>query len=136
MIYKVLYTLSDIVGGLVEKPRKRILWVGNARKDLAELPDAIKENVGHQLWLLQNGQMPVDFKPMSTVGNGVYEIRVPDSDGRNVGRCFYVARVEEGIAVLHSFVKTSQQTSKGDIEKGKARFKALNEYLKKNGGNA
>lgn len=111
--------------------RKQIIWVGKARLDLAELPDAIKEHIGYQLRFVEAGEMPADFKPMPTVGDGVYEIRVPDEDGRNVGRCFFIAKIEGCVAVLHSFVKTSEKTSKPDLDKGRNRYKVLNEQLKK-----
>ncbi|RYZ51665.1 MAG: type II toxin-antitoxin system RelE/ParE family toxin [Proteobacteria bacterium] len=112
--------------------RKQIIWVGKARQDLSDLPDAVKEHIGYQLRFVEAGEMPDDFKPMPTVGSGVFEIRVPDVEGRNVGRCFFVTKIEGCIAVLHSFVKTSAKTSKPDIEKGQSRYRTLQEQIRKN----
>jgi len=121
--------MSDYAKGPSDR-RKQIIWVGNARKDLRCLPDAVKENIGHQLWLLEAGEQPTDFKSMPSVGSGVYEIRVPDADGRNVGRCFYVTKFEGRLSVLHSFVKTSQKTSSKDIKKGRDRYRVLMNIIK------
>ena len=56
---------------------------------------------------------------MTSVGRGVYEIRV------RIGqefRVFYVARYEEAVYVLHAFEKKAQKTRKADIEVGKRRL--------------
>lgn len=49
-------------------------FVGTAREDLKELPDDAKEMAGHQLFKVQQGKEPDDWKPMPTVGAGVNEI--------------------------------------------------------------
>jgi phage-related protein len=69
--------------------------------------------------------MPKDFKPMKTVGPGVYEIRAEDDLGNNVGRCFYVAKFGDTIWVLHSFVKKARKTPKSDMEIGIKRYREL-----------
>ena len=109
---------------------KELLWIGNALKELRDLPEDIKREVGFDLRLLQKGGEPRDFKPMSTVGKGVLEIRVRDGEGRNVGRCFYVVNRGDKVIVLHSFVKKSQKTPKAEIEKGQVRYKSMEQVLK------
>ncbi len=79
--------------------------------------------MGYQLFKLQNNEDPDDFKPIESVGKGVYEIRVPDEQGNNVGRCFYAAKFKGCIYILHTFIKKSQKTPKKNIELGKARYK-------------
>jgi phage-related protein len=59
---------------------------------------------------------------MPDVGTGVMEIRL---HGDNEFRGFYVARFEEAVYVLHSFVKKTRATRKTDIDLGKARYAAL-----------
>ena len=59
---------------------------------------------------------------MSTVGSGVIEIRI---HAENEYRVLYLARSEDGIHVLHAFVKKSQQTKKSDIELARKRFREL-----------
>lgn len=57
---------------------------------------------------------------MPGVGAGVYEIRVR---AEGAFRVFYVAKFAEGIYVLHAFQKKSQQTSRLDMEVGRARYR-------------
>lgn len=109
-----------------------LYWVGAAKKELQKCPKTIKKRIGFQLLRLQNGEQPDDFKPMTSVGKGVYEIRVSDERGNNTGRCFYVAKIEGSIYVLHAFVKNkSQKTPKQNLEMGKERFKELQAHLRK-----
>lgn len=60
---------------------------------------------------------------MSTVGTGVREIRIHDSDG--AFRVIYLATRPEGIYVLHCFQKKSEQTSWRDIALATRRFKMI-----------
>lgn len=108
---------------------KDLIFVGNARKELIEMPESVRREIGFQLHLLQAGLMPEDFKPMPSVGPGVMEIRARDEAGRNVGRCFYVVVSAQGVAVLSAFIKTSEKTAPKDIQKGRARLKILQEVL-------
>ena len=72
--------------------------------------------------LVQRGGIPMDFKPMPDVGAGTMEIRL---HGENEFRVFYVARFEETVYVLHSFVKKTRSTRKADIDLGKAGYSAM-----------
>ena len=74
---------------------------------------AAKRRAGYELYLVQSGLGPSDWKPMSSVGAGVREIRV--RSGRE-HRVLYVAKFEEGIYVLHAFEKKSQKKSNADLE--------------------
>ena len=85
-------------------------------------PAGIRSDAGYQLDLVQRGEMPTDFRPMPDVGSGVMEIRV---HGEGEFRVFYVARFQEAVYVLHSFVKKTRPTRKGDTELGKRRYAAL-----------
>ena len=71
---------------------------------------------------IQQGDFPSDFKPMSTVGKGVEEIRIRTDDAY---RIFYVARFKEAVYVLHAFQKKTQRTSRSDIERGQQRYKQM-----------
>src|SRR5215218_1937542 len=72
---------------------KDLFWVGSARDDLREFPEDARKIAGHQLHLVQLGLQPDDWKPMPSVGAGVYEIRVRTEVERRV---FYIARHAEG----------------------------------------
>ncbi len=72
---------------------------------------------------VQRGERPDDFKPMTTIGKGVEEIRVWDDSGTY--RVIYTARQADMIYVLHAFEKKTQATSKRDIAVAKARYAEL-----------
>jgi len=57
---------------------------------------------------------------MSAVGPGVFELRIHTSVQHRV---FYVAKVAEGIYVLHDFLKKKQRTSRSNIEIGRNRYR-------------
>ena len=102
---------------------KPVHFVGSSREDLRDLPDDARETVGHQLFKVQQGKEPDDWKPMPVVGSGVSEIRVRDESGGY--RVLYVAKFEEGVYVLHVFEKRSQKTLKSDVRLAKGRYADL-----------
>lgn len=63
-------------------------------------------DAGYQIDKVQHGEQPDDFKPMSSIGNGVEEIRVRDDTG--VYRIIYTARLRVKVVVLHVFAKKSK----------------------------
>ena len=104
---------------------KPIYWLGSSKQDIADFPTEARRQAGFQLRAVQKGQLPSDFKSMSTVGQGVEEIRIRTE---NAYRVFYVARFSEAIYVLHAFQKKTQKTAKKDIKIGQQRYKQLTEY--------
>jgi phage-related protein len=75
------------------------------------------------LYQTQEGHDPEDWKPMSTIGPGVREIRVREKNG--AFRVIYVATFAEAVYVLHCFQKKTQKTSGADLELAKRRYKDL-----------
>ena len=75
--------------------------------------------------MVQVGREPADFKPLSTVGAGAYEIRIRDDAG--AFRVVYVAKFDEAVYVLHAFQKTSRKTSQADIDLATKRYKLIGE---------
>jgi phage-related protein len=69
------------------------------------------------------GLMPNNYKPMSTVGSGTYEIGVQDADG--IARLIYVAKFDDTICVLHVFTKKSPTTPTADIDIAKKRYREV-----------
>ena len=55
---------------------KTLRFIGSSLDDLRDFPAEARRQVGFELDAVQRGMMPTDFKPMPTVGVGVYEIRV------------------------------------------------------------
>lgn len=78
--------------------------------------------VGHELFLVQQGLTPSDWKPMTTVGPGVVELRIHTGEEFRV---IYLARFDEGVYVLHAFEKRSRQTRAVDIELARRRLRDL-----------
>ncbi len=58
---------------------------------------------------------------MKTIGPGVQELRIWDSDG--TFRVIYTARLADAVYVLHAFEKT--QTTSNDLDLAKARYDEL-----------
>ena len=107
---------------------KNLLWVGSALQDLRAFPDDARRMAGHELHLVQEELEPDDWKPMTSVGPGVYELRIHTNLEHRV---FYVAKFEEGIYVLHAFEKRTRQTAQRDIELARERYRdALRDRLK------
>ena len=100
---------------------KRIRWLGTTREDIREQRPAIRYEFGQQLLRVQMGLMPNNYKPISALGPGAYEIRVQDAHG--IARLMYVAKFHDTICVLHLFTKKSQSTPKTDIELAKNRYR-------------
>ena len=110
---------------------KPVYFVGTSREDLRELSETVQETAGFQLFKVQQGKEPDDWKPMTTVGPGVQELRVRDESGAY--RVFYVAKFEEAVYVLHVFEKRSQKTARADLELGKNRYADLLKWRREEG---
>ena len=99
---------------------KPITFLGDSLKRLREFPESARADAGHQLRSVQNGEQPADFKPLPSIGKGVEELRVWDASG--TFRVIYTARLAQAVYVLHAFQKTTQATSKQDIDIARTRF--------------
>ena len=102
---------------------KAVRFVGSAREDLAAFPEPARRIAGYELFMIQVGREPSDFKPMSDVGAGAYELRVRDRAG--AFRVIYLARLDDAVYVLHAFQKKTPKTSRLDIEVAKRRYRLL-----------
>ena len=103
-------------------PLKPLDWLGSTLDDLRAFPDDARQRTGFELYRLQLGLDPADWKPMASVGPGVREIRV--QTGRQF-RVLYVAKFAEAIYVLHAFEKKSQQTPKRELDLARQRLSEL-----------
>jgi phage-related protein len=108
---------------------------GDSREVISSFPDEAKHNLGFDLRLLQQGQQPTDYRAMSSIGPGVFELR--DQDERAWYRVIYLSRVRDVIHVLHCFEKRSRQTPLREINVARQRLKAVRARMieeKKHGG--
>jgi phage-related protein len=101
---------------------KALAWLGSARSDVRRFPAAARRLAGFQLRRVQQGLDPNDWKPMSSVGAGVREIRLHVEGAHRV---FYVATFAEAVYVLHAFEKKTRKTTARDLEIGRERFRSL-----------
>jgi len=101
---------------------KALIWLGSSLDDIRGFSDDARARAGYELYRVQEGLEPDDWKPMPIVGSGVAEIRI--RMGREY-RVMYVAKFAEAVYVLHAFEKKSQKTSQRDIDVGAARWRRL-----------
>ncbi len=102
---------------------KQIEFLGYSLDRLREFPADAKQDAGHQLGRVQEGVDPLNWKPMTSIGSGVREIRIKESSG--AFRVVYAANIGDRIYVLHAFRKKSQKTAKKDLDLAKQRFSDL-----------
>ena len=102
---------------------KSLYFIGTSQDDLRDFPEDVRAAAGFELFRVQNGLDPTDWKPMAIVGAGTREIRVRGESGAY--RVFYVVESEAAVYVLHAFHKKTQETAKADIDKGKTRYKLI-----------
>ena len=103
---------------------KPLRFVGSSLTDLRNFPAEARREAGFELYAIQRGFEPSDWKPMKAIGSGVREIRI-----RVLGewRVLYVAKFADAVYVLHAFQKKTQKTSRKDIEIAQRRYKQLGE---------
>jgi phage-related protein len=101
---------------------KALFWLGSSRRDIRNFPPDAKRRAGYELYLVQSGLEPSDWKPMSSVGSGVQEIRIHTGQEHRV---FCIAKFEEGVYVLHAFEKKTRKTPKADLDVARSRLREL-----------
>ncbi len=55
---------------------KALKFIGSSLDDLRNFPDEARRAAGFDLYAIQSGFEPSDWKPMQAVGAGVKEIRI------------------------------------------------------------
>lgn len=114
------------IGVLYNVKKKPIVWMGSSRSDLRAFPVEARGEAGHGLFRVQQGRDPEDWRPMQSVGPGAAEIRIQTwSGGRLEHRIVDVAKFPEAVYVLHAFQKTTRETAPRDLDKARARYRAM-----------
>jgi phage-related protein len=103
-------------------PEKPLAWLGTARRDIRVFPADARRRSGFQLHKVQQGLDPDDWKPMTSVGPGVREIRIQTELAHRV---FYVATFAEAVYVLHAFEKRTRKTAPCEVALARDRYRAL-----------
>ncbi len=107
---------------------KPICFVGSAREDLSAFPKSARARAGHELFMVQAGRDPDDWKPMADVGPGVREIRIRDTGG--AFRVIYVAKLHNAVYVLHAFQKKTAKTPHADLALAKQRYRVASDLAR------
>ena len=110
------YISSDIMNF------KPLVWIGDSLKRVRDFAAGARKEIGFELWEVQQGKPPSDWKPMTPVGPGVRELRVFSEAAYRV---IYVATFAEAVYVLHAFEKKSRKAPRPDVELARIRFRAL-----------
>jgi phage-related protein len=100
-------------------------FVASSKKDLSSFPDDVKQDMGHALFMAQEGERSASVKTLQGFGGGSVVEIVEDHDG-DTFRCVYTTKVNDVIVVLHAFQKKSKRgskTPKHEIELIHARLK-------------
>jgi len=108
---------------------KSVTFHGDSLDRLRDFPEDARRQAGHELYQVQKGLDPTDWKPMPTIGVGVREIRI--RAGVGAYRVIYVATLADAIHVLHAFQKKSQKTAQRDLDLADARLRQLKRGLER-----
>jgi len=103
---------------------KPLRFVGSSLDDLRDFPAEARRQAGFELYAVQRGLEPSDWKPMNIVGKGAREIRI---HVLGEWRVLFVAKFADAVYVLHSFQKKSQKTRREDIDIARQRYQQIEE---------
>lgn len=103
-------------------PLKPVRWLGNSQTAVRAFAPSARRDAGYELFRVQLGDEPSDWKPMPQVGPGVREIRIHVAGEYRV---LYLATLPDAVYVLHAFAKKSQRTRKLDVDLARARLEDL-----------
>ncbi len=102
--------------------KKPLIRLGDSRDTIRAFPDDVRKIAGFQLWRVQRGLEPNDWKPMPSVGVGVQEIRIHTGTAHRV---LYVAKFAAAVYVLHAFEKRTWRTPNDDLDLARQRLRLL-----------
>jgi phage-related protein len=89
------------------KPVKELEWIASSKRDLMEFPSAVRKDMGHALYIAQQGGKHKDAKPLAGFG-GASILEVVQSDAKGTFRAMYTVQFDEVVYVLHAFQKKSK----------------------------
>lgn len=101
---------------------RKVIFEGDTLTVIRELPDDARHRAGYEIDRIQRDIEPTNWKPFTSIGQGVCEIRI--QMGRQF-RVIYIAKFDDRVHVLHVFEKKSQKTRQSDIAIAKRRLKEV-----------
>ena len=88
---------------------KRLEWMGDSRKRLAEFPQEVREEIGYALYLAEWGETHPSAKSMK----GIHAVEIVSDAGTDgTFRGVYTTRFERTVYVLHFFRRNQRRGSK------------------------
>jgi phage-related protein len=103
---------------------KDIIFLGASKNDLRDFPETARRDSGIELYQVQLGLEPSDWKPMPSIGAGVREIRVRAG---GAFRVIYLATRPESVYVLYCLQKKTPKTAPRDIDLARQRYQQIGE---------
>jgi len=85
---------------------KPIRWIGTFLRDLRSFPRAVRIDIGHALFIAQEGGIDPAAKPLKGFG-GASVLEIVAAHHGNAWRAVYTVRFEDAIYVLLVFQKKS-----------------------------
>jgi phage-related protein len=89
---------------------KPIKWLGSSKKDLADFPEEVEDEVGYALWQVEEGRRPARAKPLRGYG-GASVLEICEDFDTDTYRVVYTVEYEEAIYVVQSYKKKSKKDS-------------------------
>ena len=83
-----------------------IRWIGTSLRVLRSFPRAVRIDIGHALFIAQEGGIDPAAKPLKGFG-GASVLEIVAAHHGNAWRAVYTVRFEDAIYVLHVFQKKS-----------------------------
>jgi phage-related protein len=103
-----------------------VVFEGDSRALIKSFPEAVREDLGADLWRVQNGEKPLDSGSMAPALPGVFELR--DEDKGAWYRVLYI-KLERVVYVLHCFTEKTNKTPQKDIHTAWGRLRDLKQRL-------
>jgi phage-related protein len=97
---------------------KPVVWIGSSRRDLREMPQQVRRNIGQALYAAQQGVTDPAAKPLKGFG-GARVMEIVERYRTDAYRAVYTAHFDNAVYVLHVFQKKSKSgiaTPKQEIE--------------------
>lgn len=97
---------------------KPVIWIGSSRRDLREMPQQVRRDIGQALYAAQQGVIDPAAKPLKGFG-GARVMEIVERYRTDAYRAVYTAHFENAVYVLHVFQKKSKSgiaTPKHEIE--------------------
>ncbi|ALA58447.1 type II toxin-antitoxin system RelE/ParE family toxin [Nitrospira moscoviensis] len=101
---------------------KRLVWLGPSLDEVRNWTDEAQRDTGYQLFKVQSGLEPSDWKPLPSVGSGVQELRIHCD---HEYRVIFLAKLAEAVYVLHAFEKKTRKTPQTALDVARQRLQLL-----------